>query len=558
MRHHNYGIGGNAAAVFLIFLLLNITSAGGHLDWRDGVEAYVVTESMVLKNSAKFHSDVPGVRQLYPEAWLSRYELFSQPSYVPRSLILSAIAIPFYYATSTFLTISPVLLVGLSVNSIIIALISLVIFLFSMELYGSKRLSFVLSLVFSVCSFVWPYNTSLYPQPLQSLLLFASAYFIFKFAHANPTFICNYIRESYNNNIWQSPKKNALFYSAAAGVVLGLSVFAHPSSLITIPGFLTYAAISAGLHKKRRLALFLAPLVLLLVLAALINYVRFGAITEFGYYSFGSINALGGWTGFLGLWVSPGFGILFYFPLAALLPFALKKFTHRNDLRGLLLLIVYMIVVFWFFVGTLSYDEPVSWSGAIAWGPRYMIAILPFVVLCLGITLHCLSRRNSYYLKILVVIALCATGFAVNLIGKLTWVSYVALYMWQELLLPALGANYLNTVAWNPMYSLIVLHFKVLTDNNFLSQIEPRDYRGTEHHFVTYGLAPCQFDIYLYCEFGILPIVILTGASALLAALVLEIHLPVGSKILRMNLIRQTADHEGTSKSRTRDLRSYW
>jgi hypothetical protein len=552
MSHHNDGIGGNAAAVFIIFLLLNIASAGGHLDWRDGVETYVVTESMVLKNSAKFHSDVPGVRQLYPETWLDRFELFSQPSFVPRSLILSAIAIPIY-AASSFLSISPILSVGIFVNSIIIAMISLVIFLFSMELYGSKRLSFVLSLVFSVCSFVWPYNTSLYPQPLQSLLLFTSTYFIFRSAHANPTFICNYLQKSYGNNIRRSPEKKALLYSTAAGILLGLSVFAHPSSLITIPGFLTYAAISAGLHRNRRLALFLAPLVLLLVLMAFINYVRFGAITEFGYYSFGSINALGGWTGLLGLWISPGFGIIFYFPLAVLLPFALKKFTRRNDLRGLLLLIVYVIVVFWLFVGTLSYDEPVSWSGAIAWGPRYMIAILPFIVLSLGIILHHLNMRNLYYLKILVVVALFTAGFAVNLIGKLTWVSYVALYMWQELQLPALGASYLNTVAWNPTYSLIALHFKVLTDNNFLSQIEPRDYRGTEHHFVTYGLAPCQFDIYLYCEFGILPIVILTGTAALLAAFVLEIHLPVSSKILRMitKILRQSRYHEGTSKSWT-------
>lgn len=107
-------------AVFIFFLLINVVSSGGHLDWRDGVEAFVVTESMVLKGSAKFHSDVPSVRELYPEIWLSKYNLFSKPTYTPRSLLLSAIAIP----SAAVLFVSPVLVLGLFVNSIIIALLS--------------------------------------------------------------------------------------------------------------------------------------------------------------------------------------------------------------------------------------------------------------------------------------------------------------------------------------------------------------------------------------------------------------------------------------------------
>ena len=96
MAIHNNITKGQSWIVFIVFLLINIVSSGGHLDWRDGVEAFVVTESMVLKNSAKFHSDVPSVRELYAEIWLSKYDLFSQPTYTPRSLLLSAIAIPFY------------------------------------------------------------------------------------------------------------------------------------------------------------------------------------------------------------------------------------------------------------------------------------------------------------------------------------------------------------------------------------------------------------------------------------------------------------------------------
>jgi hypothetical protein len=493
---------------------------------------------MVLKGSAKFHSDVPIVRELYPEIWVSKYDLFSEPTYTPRSLLLSAIAIPFYYAAAV-LFISPVLMVGLFVNSIIIALISVVIFLFSMEIYGSKRIAFILSLIFSVCSFIWPYNTTLYPQPLQALMLIAPAYFVYRSVHLSPKFICSYSKQHYVKGGGDSSGREALVYIAVAGISLGLAVLAHPSSLIAIPGFLVYAAISTQWKRKKRLTSFLVSLAVVLLFIAFINYTRFGTLTEFGYYSQGSIDVHAGWEGLLGLWISPGFGILFYFPMVILLPIALKRLFGNKNNHGLSFLIIYIVSIFWLFVGTLSYDEPTSWSGAIAWGPRYMIAVLPFIVLSLGSILSRINRANLYSLKLLVIIALCASGFAINLIGKLTWVSYVASYMWEELLLQRLATNYLSMVAWHPIYSMIFLHFKVLTDNDFLSEIQPRDYHGTDYHFVTYGLAPCQYDIYLYCRLGIVPIVTLSGVATLLAAFILKVK-PVKVSMIQTRLIRHS------------------
>ena len=43
--------------VFCFFLLINIVLAGGHLDSWDGIEAFLITESMVLKNTVKLESD---------------------------------------------------------------------------------------------------------------------------------------------------------------------------------------------------------------------------------------------------------------------------------------------------------------------------------------------------------------------------------------------------------------------------------------------------------------------------------------------------------------------
>ena len=155
------------------------------------------------------------------------------PYYAPRSLLLSAIAVPFLLCASTSpLSVSPILAVGLFVNSVIITLISLIIFFFSLEIYGSRRIAFISSLIFNVCSFIWPYNTSLYPQPLQALLMIAPAYLIYKSLHLYPSFICNYSWPRKKPNKNNNHKRKALILATIAGILLGLSVFAHPSVLL--------------------------------------------------------------------------------------------------------------------------------------------------------------------------------------------------------------------------------------------------------------------------------------------------------------------------------------
>lgn len=124
-------------------------------------------------------------------------------------------------------------------------------------------------------------------------------------------------------------------------------------------------------------------------------------------------------------------------------------------------------------------------------------------------------------MKLSAIILLCATGFAVNLIGKLVRVSYVANYIWERLELQRLAINYWNVVAWNPYYSPIFLHFKVLTDNNFLSQIQPIEYFATVNHYVNYGLIPCHYDLYIFCKFGIVPFLILSGVAIVLGTAII-------------------------------------
>jgi hypothetical protein len=488
------------------------------LDWWDGTEAFLVTESMALKHTAKLDPSVPSVKELnfyinytvYANTMLQTGKNLNpqtiklEPVYTIRSLLLSAAALPFYYAALIFLA-SPIVTVGLLVNSLFISLTAVVIFLISAEVQHSIKIALILSLIYCVCSFVWPYNSTLWVQPLQGLLLVYSAYLLLLTRHRNPSFLCNYI-------IWRT-KWRGLFVAGLAGFSLGLSVFAHPTSLIFIPAFLVYSFFSAMRHQRENFIFLLVILSIVLFFAGLTNYIRFGSFTEFGYGYFSSLTAHNGWRGLIGLLISPGAGLIFYFPLAILLPLGVKYMYLCKDNRALFFLCLYIIVASWIYIGTLSFgSEPSSWSGAIAWGPRYLIPVLPFIMIILGNIFRAMKKR--YSLK-LIVVGLCLVGFYINLSGVLIWSQYGLMYGWAMEQL-ASYPDYIDVMTWSPLYSPIVLHTKALL-TDYVSTIDPEQYVNTSWYWAAYANAPCNYDLYIYCNFGVIPFLVNIASIVIIA-----------------------------------------
>jgi hypothetical protein len=517
-------------SVFFFFLIINLISTGGHTDMWDGMVTFLLAESMATKQSAKLHPDIPTISNSEPRdsvRTMIHYEVQNymivtgkyadwiqqsmalEPIYSSRSLLLPAMSIPFYYAALAVL-LPPIFVIPLFVNSFIIALTSLVIFCFSLEIYNSRKIAFILSLIFTGCSFILPYNTSLFPQPLQTLLVITAAFFIIKSLHFHSSFICNYTKFKIDDN------KKALYFASLGGLFLGLSVFAHPTSIIVIPGFVVYSIFSMR-HNKKSLISFLLTLSIALFFMGLVNYLRFGSFTEFGYGSyFGTLSYNTGWTGLLGLLASPGKGLIFYFPIVFLLPLALKYMYREN--KWLFFLIVYIISVHWLYFGTLGDTESRFWSGAIAWGPRYLVPVLPFITLAFG-TLLARFKQSRLLLKASLLI-LCISGFIINLPGTLVWSEYGTIYAWDKEGLNRFPDS-LEVIAWNLNYSPIILHTKVLMDD-YVHKIYAEQYLNTGWHYITYGLAPCSYDLYIFCKFGIIPVVALLAIGILLALKIMD------------------------------------
>ena len=504
--------------VFIFFFLINIITSGGHLDWWDGTEAFLVTESMVLKQTAMLDPAVPSVKDLgfnvnytvYANIALQKGNISNpssvtlEPIYTVRSLLLSAAAVPFYYAAVIF-SASPVVTIGLFVNSLFIALTAVVIFCICIEVQRSNKIALAMSLIYCVCSFVWPYNATFWVQPLQGFLLISSAYFILLTSHHNHSFLCNYVLER---------KRKSLLFAGLAGLSLGLSVFAHPTSLILIPAFLVYAFFSAMRHQKMDFSILLIIMGTVLFLAGLTNYVRYHSFTEFGYGYFSTLDAHNGWKGLIGLLISPGAGLIFYFPLTILLPLGAKYMYKEN--KSLFFLCLYIIVANWIYVGTLSFGfEPASWSGGVAWGPRYLIPVLPFMMIILVNVFR--NLKKGYFLKI-IVIGLCLGGFYVNLSGVLIWFQYGLMYAWSVEGV-ASHPNYMDVMTWSPFYSPIILHTKALLAD-YVSTIHPERYLNTSWSWTSYGNAPCKYDFFIYCNLGTVPVIAALVSMAVVGILI--------------------------------------
>jgi hypothetical protein len=503
--------------VFGFFLLINVISSGGHFDITDGVEYFLSTESMVLKHSAKVYPDSPSitagnilsfnVNKSIAGYWYLAHQTPLPlnkiiPIYEAHCCLLSAIAVPFYYASIIF-SVPPILVVGLLVNSLILTLTSVVIFCFSLELYKSKRVAFALSLIFGVCSFAWPYNTTLHPQPLSALLLIASAYFIY---------ISQRERKLENN---YQINKGRIYFAGLGGLFLAFSIYSHPPNILVIPGVLIYA-IYLMKHYKQNLGIFLISFSIIILLAGGINYWRFGSFTNFGYGTqVENFSTNNGWEGLVGLIVSPGAGLIFFFPIVILFPIAFKYIYKQN--KPLFFLAIYVMIVSFLYFGTFGYTA--QWEGQ-SWGPRYLMAALPFATIVFGTLLQRLNGR--LFLK-LAIILLCVAGFYVNLLGKLVWDYFGARYGWTVERLNNYDSSVkppvftsVDIMTWMPTHSIISLDMKVLTSNFVTNET-----LNTIEGWGTNTLINCPYDLYVYCKIGVGPIMLILTVSAVLATVII-------------------------------------
>jgi len=184
--------------------------------------------------------------------------------------------------------------------------------------------------------------------------------------------------------------------NAAAGVATALAVLAKPSTVILGPLVSLY-----NILKERSLYRAVIPLLgtaIGLLFFLFYNKLRFGALTDFGY---GNSKAAGFTTRYfpksaIAYLISPGRGIVWYCPPIM----ALLGLKRREFARPEVLLILAVAAGYW-----LLYSFWHDWAGGWAWGPRFLVPVLPGLLALAGLL-------SSRWLKVLMVLTL--VGFLNN------------------------------------------------------------------------------------------------------------------------------------------------
>jgi hypothetical protein len=275
------------------------------------------------------------------------------------------------------------------------------------RLYGSARMGVALALLYGLCTLAWPYSKFFFSEPLFTACLVLAALAI----HSRRPLI--------------------------AGLALGYAVFTRVGGAVLLPAFVLYLWLTTTNDERRmtndqrpktndqrtKIAAGSWPLVLgrwsliiqrffwmalggLPFALAVIgyNWVRFRAPTEQGYANEGFSGNL--FEGLYGLLLSPGKSVFLYVPLLLALPWAVAPFARRfrpeAALIGALAIITLLQSALWW----------IWWAGW-GWGPRFLVPLMPFLVLSLGVLLE---RRAWRYVIGLV---LAPLSIAVSLLGIL-------------------------------------------------------------------------------------------------------------------------------------------
>ena len=105
-----------------------------------------------------------------------------------------------------------------------------------------------------------------------------------------------------------------------------------------------------------------------------------------------------------GLLLSPGVGLFIFIPIMLTVFFSFPDFYRKN--KASLVFFISLVSVYVVYFGSLD-----LWHGLVTWGPRYLLEIIPFMLIPLGASL---KIRDKKFLMIILIL-LCATGFLFNL-----------------------------------------------------------------------------------------------------------------------------------------------
>jgi len=273
------------------------------------------------------------------------------------------------------------------------------VFLFSIALGYSRRSSVVVAIFYGFGTFAWPLAKHPFDHVVETLFVLLSVYFM-------------YLHTS----------KNTITQLLLSAFCIGFAINTRLVSILALPTLLVMMGASCGARCSladysriffRKMAIFLSVLLPLAGLVLWYNYHRFGSIHETGFQLLAAKTGLDFFsgttfvTGLKGFLVSPGKGFFYYSPIAIFFFFTIVPFYKKHRwpaISFLLLILSYLLFL----------SRNVYWHGDWAWGPRYLLAITPFIILPIAELLDSVRWRKKTYFVIIPVYVVFALSILIQ------------------------------------------------------------------------------------------------------------------------------------------------
>ncbi len=351
-----------AALLFACYLI----TYTGLIQSSDGLAMFAATESIVRRGEVDTNQLLwMGLQQgsFGPDG-----ELYSR-----KGLGMTLLALPLVWLARLWPALG-LAQTALLLNPLLTAWTGGLLYLAVIRLGWSRFAAIATALAYGLATLAWPYTQTFFSDTLAGWGLFAATYWLLAFQ--------------------QEKHKHILFW---AGLVWGLAYLSRSINLVTLPVYgLALAAVLAegrglgigdwGLGRRRpnpqspipnpqyrEWILFATPILAAGIVSLWWNWLRFGSLLDSGYVESEAFN--GDWLfGLIGLLVSPGRGLLWYSPVLLLVPLGVGWFWRRA--RWLLVSSAGVALLYW-----LLYAKWYMWHGGYSWGPRFLVPVLPFLLL---------------------------------------------------------------------------------------------------------------------------------------------------------------------------------
>lgn len=362
------------SACYILFLL----SFSGDLEAVDELAIYARAESLVRTGSleapllhfAEYHNPVGTVEPGFVFAVAPLYWLSQQ--------------LPFGNSLHAVLLLNPLLT----------ALTAALIYAICRWLGYTTLPSLVAALAYAFGSLAWPYSQTLYREPL---VAFGWTLTVLALV------------------IWMEEKRRGALVLAILLLLALITVKA--TAFVGLPLVLG----SIVLYRygwKRFLVVTVGLTILALLLFQLINLLRFGASVP-GASLLLQVFTADFYVRLYGLWLSPGKGLVFYMPAVLLGLAGLVRLRRTEPFLATLIALLALGV-------TALYATYAAWYGGLSWGPRFLIPVVPLLMIPVAELWR--QARRPVSRGLIVAVLLASVAVQLGAVSAHWWPGFEPLY----------------------------------------------------------------------------------------------------------------------------------